>query len=88
MVTPSKQHYTFEPNWMSYNEVFADQTAQNYSAHNIYDLDHDGLIGWSDFYLMTDNWLLTGPAIPGDFVVDGTVNFLDLADFERVWQGR
>jgi hypothetical protein len=88
VVTPSRQHYTFEPNQMSYIEVFADQTDQNYSAHNIYDLDRDGFVGWSDFDIMTKNWLLTGPESQGDFVVDGTVNFLDIADFERIRQGR
>ncbi|MCJ7729780.1 MAG: GDSL-type esterase/lipase family protein [Sedimentisphaerales bacterium] len=87
VVTPSRQHYTFEPNRMDYIEVFADQTDQNYSAHNVYDLDRDGFIGWSDFDLMAGNWMLAGPAIQGDFVVDGIVNFLDFADFEKVRQG-
>jgi hypothetical protein len=30
---------------------------------------------------MADNWLMTGPGIPGDFVADGIVNFRDFAQF-------
>jgi hypothetical protein len=30
---------------------------------------------------MADNWLMTGPGIPGDFVADEIVNFLDFAQF-------
>ncbi len=85
-VTPSKAHYTFEPNLMSYVAVLADQPDQNYAAHNIYDLDYDCCIGWGDVAVIHDNWLQTGEDIPGDFSGDDTVNFLDFADFALVWQ--
>jgi lysophospholipase L1-like esterase len=85
-VAASRQYYTFAPNLMSYVNVQADVADQNYIADSIYDLDCDGSIGWGDFEIIANNWLLTGPAIPGDFIVDGTVNFLDFAEFKRVWQ--
>ncbi len=88
VLTVSRQSYTFEPVWMSYVDVQADLDGQNYIANSIYDLDCDGSIGWSDFDILIDNWLLIGPAIPGDFVVDDTVNFLDFADFKRVWDNQ
>jgi hypothetical protein len=87
-VTPSKAHYTFEPNQMSYVDVLAGQQDQNYVAHNIYDLDYDCYIGWGDVAVIHDNWLETGENIPGDFYKDeaNTVNFLDFADFANVWK--
>jgi lysophospholipase L1-like esterase len=85
-VTVSRQYYTFEPGWMAYDDMQADVADQNYIADSVYDLDCDGSIGWGDFGILADDWLLTGPEIPGDFVVDGTVNFMDFADFKRVWQ--
>jgi hypothetical protein len=87
-VTPAKKHYTFDPNWMSYVDVFADLVDQNYAAYNIYDLDCDGSIGLGDVAVMADNWLLTGAGIPGDFVVDETVNFPDFAEFGGAWQDK
>ncbi|MGB7581577.1 MAG: glycoside hydrolase family 9 protein [Sedimentisphaerales bacterium] len=78
-ITPSKKHYTFEPNQMIYANVEANAQDQNYTANNIYDLDCDGVIGLGDFAVMADYWLATGPGIPCDFVADGTVNFLDFA---------
>ena len=87
-VTPSRQHYAFEPNWMSYIDLLVDQADQNYIANNIYDLDCDGHIGLGDVGVMADNWLMTGPEIPGDFIVDETVNFLDFAEFGIIWQDR
>jgi endoglucanase len=80
-VTPSKKHYTFDPSRMSYVDVSANEQDQNYIADNIYDLDCDGAIGLGDFAVMADNWLMTGPGIPGDFFADEIVNFLDFAKF-------
>jgi subtilisin family serine protease len=85
-VTPGKQHWTFNPDLMSYTDVLADNTDQNYIAANIYDLDCDGSIGLGDLNVMADNWLLTGPAIPGDFNTDDIVNFFDFAEFGIVWE--
>jgi hypothetical protein len=84
MVSPARQHYTVEPGWTSYVDVQADIADQNYIANSVYDLDCDGSVGWGDLSILTNNWLLDGPEIQGDFVVDGTVNFLDFADFEKV----
>ena len=50
---------------------------QNYIADNIYDLDCNDAIRLGDFVVMFDNWLMTGPGIPGDFVPDEIINFLD-----------
>ncbi|GAH80880.1 unnamed protein product, partial [marine sediment metagenome] len=85
-VTPSKAHYTFEPNSTPYTGVLADQTDQDYVATNIYDLDCDGSIGYGDVAIMCGNWL-DDPDLPGDFYKDedDIVNFLDFADFGNVW---
>jgi hypothetical protein len=80
-VTPTKKHYTFEPNLMSYVNVEADEQDQNFIAENIYDLDCDGSMGLGDFAVMADNWLMTGPGLLGDFIADEIVNFLDFAEF-------
>jgi hypothetical protein len=87
-VTLSKAHYTFDPNGRTYIGVTADQTGQDYTANNIYDLDFSGSIGFGDVAIISENWLLTGENIPGDFYKDATniVNFLDFADFANVWQ--
>jgi lysophospholipase L1-like esterase len=82
-VTPARQHYTFDPNFRSYIDVMADQPDQNFIAYNIYDLDCDGLIGFGDFDIIANNWLLAGPQ--GDFIVDGVVDFADFAEFGLVW---
>ncbi len=84
-VTLNKQYFTFEPGWTDYINVQADLADQNYIADTVYDLNCNSSIGWDDFDILISNWLLTGPEIPGDFVTDGTVNFLDFADFKRVW---
>jgi agmatine/peptidylarginine deiminase len=90
-VTPSKEQYTFEPNQMSYVNVFADQPDQDYTAYHIYDLydlDYDCHIGWGDVAVIGENWLDIGEDIPGDFYEDdaNTVNFLDFADFANIWK--
>ena len=85
-VTPTKKHYTFNPNWRPYINVMDDVIDQNYTATNIYDLDCDGSIGFGDIRIISENWL-DGPDLPGDFYKDedGIVNFLDFADFAKVW---
>jgi len=80
MVTPSREHYTFDPNWISCVDVPANEQNQNYIADNIYDLDCDEIIGLGDLAVMCENWLMTGPGIPGDLVPDETINFLDFAE--------
>jgi hypothetical protein len=87
-VTPSKAHYTFDPNSRAYTDVLEDKTGQDYLADNIYDLDCDGSIGFGDVAIISENWLETGENIPGDFYKDeaNTVNFLDFADFANVWK--
>ncbi|MBN2018737.1 MAG: hypothetical protein JW749_00770 [Sedimentisphaerales bacterium] len=82
-VTPSKSHYIFDPGQIGYVDVLADRVNQNYVAYNVYDLDCDGSIGFGDVDVIADNWLLAGPE--GDFTADGTVNFLDFAEFGIVW---
>ncbi len=86
-VTPSKLNYTFSPNSMSYSNVQADVTGQNYAASNVYDLDCDGSIGWGDIGVIADNWLSTGTNIPGDLYKDeyNIVNLRDLAQFSSAW---
>jgi hypothetical protein len=56
-VTPSKAHYTFEPNNRAYIDVLEDKTGQDYLADNIYDLDCDGSIGFGDVAVISENWL-------------------------------
>ena len=86
-ITPSKTHYAFDPNSMSYANVLGDIADQNYVANNIYDLDCDGSIGLGDVAVISENWLRTDEGILCDFYKDetNTVNFLDFADFANVW---
>jgi hypothetical protein len=85
-MTPTKKDYTFDPNWMSYVALLADQPDQNYIAYNIYDLDCDGYIGWGDVAAISEYWLATGLDIKADIDDDGTVNFVDFAELGTVWQ--
>jgi hypothetical protein len=86
-VTPSKTHYTFDPNSLPYTNVIVDMAEQNYAANNIYDLDCDGSIGLGDLMVMCENWLVTGVNVPGDLHEDDDdiVNLLDFAEFASVW---
>ncbi|MBN2020012.1 MAG: hypothetical protein JW749_07295 [Sedimentisphaerales bacterium] len=77
----SRPNYAFEPNGTSYVNVVDDQPEQNYIADNFYDLNCDGFLDWGDVHVMAENWMLTGPGIPGDFVVDERIDFLDFAMF-------
>lgn len=85
-VTPSKIHYTFDPNSKTYTNVIDDWAGQDYDANCIYDLDCSSSIGFGDVRIIGENWL-DGPNIPGDFYKDDDdiINFLDFADFANVW---
>ncbi|MHC4773453.1 MAG: hypothetical protein ACYS8S_07790, partial [Planctomycetota bacterium] len=86
-ITPTKEDYTFDPNMMAYTDVIGDAVDQGYLAMNIYDLDYNCSIGLGDLTILCQNWLQTGPDVPGDFYKDedDIVNFLDFADFATVW---
>jgi hypothetical protein len=86
-VTASKAHYTFSPPGREYSNVTEDKTGENYLAHNIYDLDCSGSIGYGDVAIIHQNWLQTGSNVPGDVHKDANniVDFLDFADFANVW---
>jgi len=84
-ITPGKKRYTFDPNMTGYVNLQADAQDQNYIAVNIYDLDCSSSIDLGDLAVMTDNWLMTGYGIPGDFFADEIVNFLDFAEFAIVY---
>jgi lysophospholipase L1-like esterase len=84
-VTPTKQYFTFDPNWTGYVNVLADQPDQNYVASNVYDIDCDGSIGWDDFDAMAENWLGILGTGTGDINNDGNVDFHDLAEFALIW---
>lgn len=86
-VTPSKQHYAFDPNEMIYVNVLSDQFVQDYTATNIYDLDCNGSIDLGDLAILCQYWLQTGQDVPGDFYKDedDIVNLPDLAVFAEVW---
>ena len=51
------------------------------------DLDNNGFIDWGDVEVISENWLLVGPDVPGDIYrdEDDTVNFLDFAEFGLAW---
>ncbi len=85
-MTPTKKYYTFDPNWMSYVALLADQPDQNYIAYNIYDLDCDGYIGWGDVAAISEYWLATDLDIKADIDDDGAVNFVDFAELGIAWQ--
>ena len=87
-VTPTKNNYSFDPNWIEYTDVLGDEVDQDYSATNIYDLDFDGSIGIGDLRIISENWLSVGIGLSGgDFYndQDDIINFLDFADFANVW---
>jgi len=86
-VTPSKINYTFDPNSKAYTNVLENKTGQDYLADNIYDLNCDDFISYGDVAIMCENWLVSGPDVPGDIRNDdgNIVNFLDFAKFAEVW---
>jgi hypothetical protein len=86
-VTPTKKYYIFVPSQTSYVEVLADCCDQNYIAHNIYDLDCDGSIGFGDVAVISENWMSDSVDVhDGDFNDDDILNFLDFAEFGIVWK--
>jgi len=87
IVEPIKDGYLFGPSQRTYDQVSNNLPAQDYNDISIYDIDEDGLIGWGDFYILSENWLQSGPEIPGDFHRDqnNTVDLLDFAEFANVW---
>lgn len=89
LVEPVKEGYLFGPSKRSYSEVSEDLEAQDYEDIRLYDIDDDGYLNWGDVDILCDNWLSTGQDVPGDFHKDenNTVDFLDFADFARVWKG-
>ncbi len=84
-VTPSKAHYTFDPNSKTYSDVLEDKMGQDYLADNIYDLDCDGTIGYGDVYMISINWLDDTVGNICDLNADAIVNFKDYAEFADVW---
>jgi M6 family metalloprotease-like protein len=87
-VTPTKNNYSFDPNWIEYTDVLGDQLDQDYTATNIYDLDLDGAIGLGDVKTISDNWLLVGVGLSSGDIhkdEDDIVNLLDFARFADVW---
>jgi lysophospholipase L1-like esterase len=87
-VTPAKTSYAFAPVLRSYVDVQSDYPDQNFITGNTYDLDCDGIIGWSDVKVISENWLSTDPGAAGNFVEDGQVDFLDFAAFGTVWKNK
>ena len=87
-ITSAKNHYTFDPNSITYTEVLSILGNQNYVATNIYDLNCNDAIELGDLAILCNNWLTVGPAVPGDFYKDedNIVNLLDFADFAGVWR--
>ncbi|MCJ7730409.1 MAG: hypothetical protein MUO27_11110, partial [Sedimentisphaerales bacterium] len=87
-VTPIKDGHLFAPYERAYSQVITDLLDQHYEDISIYDLDDDGLIGWGDVAVMSEDWLEPGgPDVPSDIHKDDNniVNFLDFADFALVW---
>jgi lysophospholipase L1-like esterase len=87
MIMPIKDGYLFAPSERTYSKVTADLSEQNYKDLSVYDLDNDGFIDRGDVAVICENWLLSGPNVPGDIHKDedNIVNFLDFADFALVW---
>ncbi len=84
-VSPIEDGYLFKPFERTYSNVTTDLLGQDYEDVSIYDLDTDRLIGWGDVKVICDNWLLTGPDVPGDLHEDDIINFLDFAEFGLAW---
>jgi subtilisin family serine protease len=84
-VTPSKAYYTFAPNFVTYTAVLEDKINQSYLAANIYDLDCNGSIDFSDVHIISVNWLDDTVGNICDFNADGIVNLKDYAEFADVW---
>jgi hypothetical protein len=86
-VAPIEDGHLFKPFERTYSNVTTDLLGQDYEDISIYDLDDNGFIGWGDVAVIRENWLVTGPNVPGDFHKDedDIVNFLDFAEFGLAW---
>ncbi|MBN1788193.1 MAG: CotH kinase family protein [Sedimentisphaerales bacterium] len=84
-VMPIHPYYSFDPNIQIYTNVLADVPDQNYTATNIYDLDFDCRLTYTDISVIADNWLVAGPNVPADFIDDDILNFLDWTEFSQAW---
>jgi lysophospholipase L1-like esterase len=71
----------------SYLDNFEVMTAALLGWPPVTDIDGNGFIEWDDLSIICENWLETGPDIPGDIYKDedNTVNFLDFAEFGPAW---
>jgi len=52
---------------------------------NVADLDHDSFVNYSDFCLLSEDWLYTEWLLAADLDRDGTVGFADLTIFADQW---
>lgn len=75
---PDFQALNFPIDDTTYNELII-------TASNLSDFDNDGLITFSDFGTMCEDWLDEGPHIGSDLNNDKVVNFLDFACFSADW---
>jgi len=87
-ITPVKTNFTFTPSSLNYDNVLTDVVDQNYTTNSIYDLDCSGNIDWEDISVISQNWLQTDEGMAGGFVIDGRIDFLDLAEFANAWKGQ
>lgn len=81
-VEAAKTNCLFRPAQQTYSNVIAKKSGQDYDDITVYDLNTDGSIDWGDIAVIAENWLGSGE---GDLHSDGVVNFLDFAEFTRVW---
>jgi len=71
----------------AYLDDFEMSTAELLGWPPVGDVDGNGFIEWEDLVIICDNWLVTGPDVPGDIHKDenDTVDFLDYADVVYGW---
>ena len=50
------------------------------------DLNHDGVINFSDYEIIFKNWNSTGPEIDGDANKDGIVDYKDMEKLLKYWE--
>ncbi|MDD5328329.1 MAG: SGNH/GDSL hydrolase family protein [Phycisphaerae bacterium] len=71
----------------AYLDNFEVMTAVLLNWPPITDIDGNGFIEFDDLWIMCENWLKTGPDVPGDLYKDedNIINFLDFAEFGPAW---